>query len=113
MTTMNHKAHCPNCERLEDEILKLSGCPKCGVDRRYDLHDKIVEIDKLKKQLEMFTEDNVRKVILEWKHTWMNQHANSQEDHENYFRRAFGIDANMQYDLARKIAAMAKLDGAE
>lgn len=44
---------CPNCERLEEELLKLSGCPKCGIDRRYDLHNKIAEIDKLKKQLEL------------------------------------------------------------
>lgn len=44
---------CANCERLEEELLKLSGCPKCGIDRRYDLHDKIAEIDKLKKQIEM------------------------------------------------------------
>ena len=37
-------------EELEAENLKLYGCPKCGVDRRYDLHDKISEIDRLKKQ---------------------------------------------------------------
>jgi hypothetical protein len=40
-------------------------------------------------------------IIDEWKTLWMNQKQNSEEDYKNYFRRAFGVDANMSYSLAR------------
>jgi hypothetical protein len=42
-------------------------------------------------------------IIREWKHAWMNQHQNSEADFKNYLTRAFGIDANMQHNLAFKI----------
>lgn len=45
------------------------------------------------------------KVVENWRSFWMNQKANTgcQKDHENYFSRAFGIDANMKYHLASKM----------
>lgn len=49
-------------------------------------------------------EDAALEVIKEWKHTWMNQRQNSEADFQNYFDRAFGVDANMQHSLAKKIA---------
>ena len=41
------------------------------------------------------------KIVEEWQQYWMFQKQNSPEDHENYFRRAFGIDANMRHHLAK------------
>lgn len=38
------------------------------------------------------------KVIEEWKHAWMHE--------SDYFERAFGIDANMKHDLARRLVRM-------
>lgn len=43
------------------------------------------------------------KEILDWKHAWMNQRQNSEADYQNYFHRAFGIDANMQHSLATRL----------
>lgn len=42
--------------------------------------------------------------ITDWKHHWMNQTQNSEEDRKNYFNRAFGVDANMKHDLARRLS---------
>jgi len=42
-------------------------------------------------------------LIYQWKYFWMNQHQNSKEDHDNYLRRAAGVDANMSHDLANRI----------
>lgn len=98
--TLLNPPRCPNCERLEGEAASEERWAQEYFDK----------FQKLEKQLEMFTEDNIRKVILDWKHYWMNQTQNSKEDYDNYFKRAFGIDANMQCDLARKIAALAKME---
>lgn len=48
--------------------------------------------------------DSFLTVIEEWTGYWMNQRQNSQQDYENYFRRAFGVDANMRHHLAVLIA---------
>lgn len=44
-------------------------------------------------------------VIEEWKGFWMNQIAvtKDQADHDNYFQRAVGVDANMKYHLAKML----------
>ncbi len=44
------------------------------------------------------------KVVEEWQFYWMNQKQNSKEDYENYFSRAFGVDANMRHSLADRAA---------
>ena len=44
-------------------------------------------------------------IVQEWKSFWLNQRQNSQEDYENYSRRAMGIDANMKHHLADLIDA--------
>lgn len=41
--------------------------------------------------------------ITEWKHAWMDVKGTDERDRNNYFNRAFGVDANMKYDLARRI----------
>jgi len=50
------------------------------------------------------TREEARELIFEWKFFWMNQTQNSKEDFENYHRRAFGVDANMIWDLAQRIS---------
>lgn len=51
---------------------------------------------------EILDADEVRQVILDWKHGWMNVTGTDEADRQNYFHRAFGVDANMQYGLARR-----------
>lgn len=41
------------------------------------------------------TEDEAYKVVTRWKFSWMNQ--------DGYFDRAFGVDANMLYDLVDRL----------
>ena len=48
------------------------------------------------------TERELVKVIEAWKHAWM--------DEPDYFDRAFGIDANMKYDLARRLVKMKPIE---
>jgi hypothetical protein len=52
---------------------------------------------------ELTKKEKILEVAREWKHFWMNQRQNSEEDYQNYFNRAFGIDANMIHDLADRI----------
>lgn len=48
-------------------------------------------------------EDVFVKIIDAWKGYWSNQTSNNQADFDNYFHRAFCVDANMKYHLAGKI----------
>lgn len=54
--------------------------------------------EELKQKL---TEQNLVEIIYKWKHIWMDVKGTDQRDRENYFSRAFGVDANMIYSLAR------------
>lgn len=47
-------------------------------------------------------------VIDEWTSFWMNQKQNCQQDYENYFRRALGVDANMRHHLADLLSKAAR-----
>ena len=51
----------------------------------------------------MISERFMVDLVTEWKHFWMNQTQNNEQDRKNYFHRAFGVDANMKYDLANRI----------
>ena len=59
------------------------------------------EVTDLLSKAKAANKDHYLKIIQEWKHAWMNQYDNGQSDHDNYFRRAFGIDANMKHSLAK------------
>lgn len=48
--------------------------------------------------------------ITKWKHAWMDVKGTDERDRKNYFNKAFGIDANMKYDLARRIIAALQED---
>lgn len=56
-----------------------------------------------RREREKLTKDFFLELVREWKFFWMDQKQNSQADYENYHRRAFGIDANMQHDLAVRL----------
>lgn len=56
---------------------------------------------------EALKQENIVNKIMEWKAFWMNQNQNDEADRKNYFDRAFGVDANMKYDLARRISELA------
>ena len=56
------------------------------------------------------TEAEFVKIIEEWKHAWMNVTGTDEADASNYFERAFGIDANMKYDLARRLVKMKPIE---
>lgn len=48
-------------------------------------------------------ECEILEIIREWKRIWMNQTQNGPQDYENYWRRAYGVDANMSHHLAKMI----------
>lgn len=52
---------------------------------------------------DILNKDFFLKVILEWKYSWANQTQNNEQDFQNYFRRAMGVDANMIHSLALKL----------
>lgn len=43
-------------------------------------------------------------VIEQWQFSWMDVKGTDKQDAKNYFRKASGIDANMRYDLAKRLA---------
>lgn len=49
------------------------------------------------------SKDHFLNLIEDWLGYWMNQKQNSEEDFKNYFRRAFGVDANMRHHLAKML----------
>lgn len=54
--------------------------------------------------LKKATRDRFKELIDDWQMFWMNQRQNSEDDYQNYWRRAFGVDANMKHSLAETIA---------
>lgn len=52
----------------------------------------------------VLTKDYFLELVERWQSIWMNQKQNSKEDYENYWRRAFRVDANMRHHLADMIA---------
>lgn len=86
-----------------------------GAEMRFELDAKqrplgeqvlrlTIENDRLRAALR---EESILQVVRKWKRAWMNQTKNGQADHENYFNRAFGVDANMQHSLAKMISESA------
>lgn len=42
-------------------------------------------------------------IIEKWQQKWMNVTGTDERDRQNYFHRAFGVDANMRYSLAKML----------
>ena len=47
------------------------------------------------------TKERLLEVVEEWQQGWMSVTGTNDEDAKNYWRRAFGVDANMRYGMAR------------
>lgn len=59
---------------------------------------------KLKKLLERAKVDKIDQIVFDkWLGYWIYQKQISQEDYENYSRRALGVDANMRCHLVKLI----------
>lgn len=52
------------------------------------------------------SEEKILEIIMQWQFAWMNVMGTNEEDRKNYFDRAFPIDANMRYDLARRLLTL-------
>lgn len=57
----------------------------------------------LLEQVEKLNKDFFLGIIDEWQLNWMNVTGTNEADRSNYYSRAFGVDANMRYSLARMI----------
>lgn len=64
-------------------------CPDCALELQRDVFEH--------------REGKLVDLILEWQFNWMDVRGTDEKDADNYRRRASGIDANMRYDLARRI----------
>lgn len=51
--------------------------------------------------------------IEKWQFAWMNVTGTTEEDSQNYRERSRGIDANMRYDLARRLVGVRPIEGSE
>lgn len=80
-------------------------CSSCGTENsdKYEVCTVCDEPEVATDPITMNSKEEVHKVVMEWKHFWMNQRQNSEEDYQNYFRRAFGVDANMAHHLSTLI----------
>ena len=106
--------HAAAIAELQD-ALAMSSKRNAELDARYkkehydrvrhweDLTEANEAIAELERKLEQINEEFIRNIITEWKHSWMNVKGTDKRDRQNYFEKAFGVDANMQYDLSRRI----------
>lgn len=121
----------PSMQKIKDELKaevnRLSSivkCPACGEemyhcpetfhsttlcaethDYRFKKEKELeAEIERLKASpVSVWDKHFFLTIINNWKNYWMHQTQNSKEDYDNYFGRAFGIDANMKHHLASEL----------
>lgn len=76
-----------------------------GIRALLGLADSAVDIKVLEKKLSdaVPSEDKLLGVIESWQFAWMDVKGTDEQDRKNYFKRAFGVDANMRHDLARRL----------
>lgn len=91
-----------DCEfKLADRRDKYEIAMKHGVDiYKTKLDDAEAVIEKL---IEGLNEEKLVQIIYDWKHGWMDVQGTDEQDRKNYFSRAFGVDANMVYSLAKQL----------
>lgn len=81
-----------------NEIKKLT-------DRITQLEAEFLESKANLDRYEMaLTEDSLVEQIYKWKFIWLDVKGTDEADRKNYFDRAYRIDANMIYSLAKIIA---------
>lgn len=91
---------CPNCGNTRDITTERrpdgdSECGKCGHKGKTSTFQKREQSNPMSEWKKVFLD-----TIQEWKYFWMNQKQNSEQDFQNYQRRAMAVDANMQDHLA-------------
>lgn len=76
-----------------------------GIRALLGLADSAVEIKALEKKLSdaIPSKEMLLDVIQGWQFAWMDVKGTDEQDRKNYFNRAFGIDANMRHDLAKRL----------
>lgn len=108
-----HDQACDDNDELRKQLEEMKELKDHEAEQRAAAREDVAAMSKLHDEALAKLADNATKpreleeqivdIIIDWKHFWMNQHQNSVEDQQNYFKRAFGIDANMQYSLAKKL----------
>lgn len=107
-------------EQIEKEAIKYCvSQPPNFSGESHEVEAYIAGATKYAEQVEMMekiiNEEFLLEVITEWKHSWMDVKGTDERDRKNYFHRAFGVDANMKYSLARmiieKLKAMREKNG--
>lgn len=71
-------------------------------------------LERYEKALEMIRERDEEFYVREiekWQFAWMNVTGTTEEDSKNYRERSRGIDANMRYDLARRLVGVQRIEG--
>lgn len=65
---------------------------------------KRLEAELVELKSRQVSKDRILEIIRSWQMFWTNQYQYDERDFRNYFRRAFGVDANMKHHLANTIA---------
>lgn len=74
-------------------------CPECSSELAKQQIAAFMHESDLRKQ----RENELLDIILQWQFAWMDVKGTTEEDAKNYRERSRGIDANMRYDLARRL----------
>lgn len=69
----------------------------------------LMGIAKAAEMIEARDEEFYVREIEKWQFAWMNVTGTTEEDSQNYRERSRGIDANMRYDLARRLVEVQKM----
>ena len=67
-------------------------------------------LEKAAEIIEARDEEFYVREIEKWQFAWMNVTGTTEEDSKNYRERSRGIDANMRYDLARRLVGVRPIE---
>lgn len=103
---------CVSCRIKREELKEIPWghqngfkCKPCAdKEKAIKLKSALEKIKSLEAKLAEITKDRIMCIIDQWKYFWMDQKQNSEQDYQNYLRRAMGVDANMVHHLASLIA---------
>ena len=92
-------------EALPDKLRVLS-CDRAAIFRMgFNL-----ALAKAAEMIEERDEEFYVREIEKWQFAWMNVTGTTEEDSQNYRERSRGIDANMRYDLARRLVGVRQVE---
>lgn len=99
--------------RVVIKLIFLMGCCRYPAIKKKDIeksiskfidyleHDHPVSKEEKEERIEVMEE-----IIMKWQRSWMDVKGTDEKDRKNYFERSAGIDANMRFDLAKRIVEM-------